>query len=318
MSFVGQEKTGILDEPGQNTAQSRDLHEINQYRDSAFPVGMYVVTKEKIVPRGRGYLDLHWHEELQFTLVTSGTLGIQVNGVVYRLREGDAIFINRNFLHITTELPENGTYVSFNFPDKMLGFFAGSRMEQDDVLPVTGNYAFPVLVFKKEIDWQEKIIWKLWELMERMEDMVACKKEVPRLEYRCALLITEIWYEMICHMDPLQDASTGSVRKQERIRAMISFIHANYMNPLKLGEIAAAASVSEGECCRCFREMVRESPGQYLLSYRVTQAMELLNTSEYSVTEVAAETGFSDASHFIQYFKKKTGMTPKEYRNKKC
>ena len=97
MSFVGQEKTGILDEPGQNTAQSRDLHEINQYRDSAFPVGMYVVTKEKIVPRGRGYLDLHWHEELQFTLVTSGTLGIQVKGVVYRLREGDAIFINRNF-----------------------------------------------------------------------------------------------------------------------------------------------------------------------------------------------------------------------------
>ena len=34
------------------------------------------------------------------------------------------------------------------------------------------------------------------------------------------------------------------------------------------------------------------------------------------VTEIAVETGFNDASHFIQYFKRQTGMTPKDYR--KC
>ena len=313
-----------------STEAIRELHEINRYRDTAFPVGMYIVTKEKIIPQGRGYLDLHWHEELQVTLVTSGAMGMQVNGLVYRLREGEAIFINRNFLHITTELTDGGRYVSFNFPDKMLGFFAGSRMEQDDVLPFTGNYAFPALVFKREVPWQAEILdmlWKLQEVMtgkEREEEQTkktvsgektAEKKERP--EYLVSLLITGIWYRMITNMESVRTPSRSRVRKQERIQSMLSFIHENYMNPIQLCEIAQAANVSEGECCRCFREMVRESPGQYLLRYRVTQAMELLNGSEKSVTEVAAETGFSDASHFIQYFRKKTGMTPKEYRNKK-
>lgn len=306
----------------------KNLHEINRYRDAAFPVGMYFVTKETIIPQGRGYLDLHWHEELQFTLVTSGRLGMQVNGTVYTLEEGEAIFINRNFLHVTTELPDGGRYVSFNFPDKMLGFFSGSRMEQDDVRPFTGNYAFPALVIRRGEPWQEEILRLLRALQGTLQEAdeklaaKAGKKEagnaVPHLEYRAACLIAAVWYQMISHMELSQLPSRGSVRKQERIQTMLSFIHENYMNPIQLKEIADSASVSEGECCRCFREMVRESPGQYLLSYRVTRAMDLLNESERSVTEVAAETGFCDASHFIQYFRRKTGMTPREYRSKKC
>lgn len=42
----------------------RGFQEINQYDDSMFPVGIYVVKKESIIPRGRGFRDFHWHEEL--------------------------------------------------------------------------------------------------------------------------------------------------------------------------------------------------------------------------------------------------------------
>ena len=81
----------------------KQLHEINQYSDTAFPVGLYVVTKDRIIPKGRGHLDLHWHEELQFTLVTNGSVTMQVSGEIYKLQEGEAIFINRNLLHITPD-----------------------------------------------------------------------------------------------------------------------------------------------------------------------------------------------------------------------
>ena len=118
--------------------KKKTLHEINRYEDAAFPVEMYTVTKESIFPKGRGYMDLHWHEELQFTMVLGGSLQMQVDGVGYAVNTGEAIFINRNHLHITTDLTAGGKYVSFNFPDRMLGFYSGSRMEQDDVLPFTG------------------------------------------------------------------------------------------------------------------------------------------------------------------------------------
>lgn len=72
------------------TAQfGKELHETNRYQDAAFPEGMYIVTREKIVPDGRGYLDSHWHEEIQITLVTNGSLSIQVNGEDYVLEQDD-------------------------------------------------------------------------------------------------------------------------------------------------------------------------------------------------------------------------------------
>ena len=48
------EENGVLE-------HNKSLQEINRYKDSAFPVGMYVVTKEQIIPHGRGYMELHWH-----------------------------------------------------------------------------------------------------------------------------------------------------------------------------------------------------------------------------------------------------------------
>lgn len=338
------EKNGVLE-------HNKSLQEINRYKDSAFPVGMYVVTKDQIVPHGRGYMDLHWHEELQLTYVTSGMLELQVNGTGYRLEKGEGILINRNFVHITTGLTDGGRYVSFNFPDRLLGFFPGSRMEREDVLPYTSQYAFPAMVFKPEVCWQREILESMEEMRELFlqeiwgEDFGGSggdgvrnlerrpetgtrgeicreirqgqeRQGAPRAKYRVAVLLTGIWYQVISHLeDGAEGASKGSIRKQERLQAMLSFIHDNYMNPIRLREIAAAASVSEGECCRCFRDMIRKSPNQYLVAYRISRGIELLGSTEESVTEIAQETGFNDASHFIQYFKRQTGMTPKEYRN---
>ena len=98
----------------------KHLHEINRYADSAFPVGIYTVTREGILPDGRGYQDLHWHEELQLTRVECGNLDMRVDGIDYTLHQGEAILINRNLLHVTTNLSENGKYISLNFPDHIL------------------------------------------------------------------------------------------------------------------------------------------------------------------------------------------------------
>lgn len=294
----------------------KQLHEINQYQDAAFPVGMFLVTKDRIIPEGRGYRDLHWHAELQIDLVISGTMKIQVNGTEYTLQKGEGIFINRNILHITTGMTTDAEYVSFNFPEQILGFFHGSRMEQEDVLPFTSRYAFSAVALKPEVEWQSVILEQLGTLRTLfLEEIWEGKK--GHAKYLASLLIAGVWYQLITHVeDELSAPSKGGLRKQERIQTMLSFIHENYMNPIKLKEIADSASVSEGECCRCFQEMVRKSPNQYLIGYRIARAMELLDRTERSVTEIAEETGFSDSSHFIQYFRRQTGITPKEYRNK--
>ena len=292
----------------------KDLHETNQYQDAAFPAQMYTTTRAGIVPRGRGFLDLHWHEEIQFTLVVSGCMTMQANGESFKLQQGEAIFLNRNVLHMSSALSDDGCYVSFNYPEKMLGFFSGSRMEQDGVLPYTGDASLQTVIFRQGTAWQEEILSILWEMKDCFDRISAGLINVNHPEYRIALLACQLWYDLIAHLDVEESGPRTGVRKQDRIRTMMSYVHENYANEVTLADIAGSANVSEGECCRCFKTMAGEAPIQYLNTYRVIRAMELLSTTELPITEVAARVGFGDAGYFARCFKKRTRMTPTAYR----
>ena len=289
-----------------------ELHETNRYQDPSFPVGVFTVTRRGIEPDGRGYRDLHWHEELQFTLVTQGQMSMRVNGEDYGLQRGQAIFINRNLLHMTADLSSEGQYISVNFPEKMLSFFPGSRMEQDYVAPYAGNCTFPALILSPEEEWQQAALERLQDMIRLLTD----SGRKPGFAYQVAIWCAELWFQLVSHPpETMGTPSTRDLRRQQRMRDMLSFIHEHYMNSITLDEVAAAAHVSKGECCRCFQAMVRQSPMQYLQSYRVLKGQEMLLQTDLSVTEIAYACGI-DASHFIQYFRRTTGFTPHEYRKK--
>lgn len=287
------------------------LHETNKYNDGAFPYEMYCVNKRGITPPGRGYLDLHWHEELQFTLVTRGSIQMQVNGYDYRLAAGEAIFINSGFLHMTEDITEDGEYVSFNFPAKLLSFFSGSRMEQDFVLPYTTNLALPVTVLRQDVEWQKRVTGILWELKAAIRD-----REMFGREYFLSLKTAEAWYILIRELSKTAVRLPDSfICKQQRMQTMLTFIHGNYGEKLTVRDIAASASISEGECHRCFKSLLHTTPRDYLNSYRLNKSLELLCGTELPVTEIANLTGYNFTSHFISSFKAKYGETPAKYRS---
>lgn len=287
----------------------QDLHEIKQYQDSSFPVEMYTITRNEITPSGRGFMDIHWHEELQLTIVTKGTLSIRVDDTSYILNEGEAIFINRKLLHITTDLTPGGQYVSFNFPDKLLTFFPGSYMGREQVLPYTNSYPFSAVHLTNEISWQQQIIEQIKELMLVFSE----RKEL--YQYRSSVLLVEIWLIFISNTPSEIKVPTSTfIRKQTRIQEMLTYVHTHYSSDIHPKDIAESANISIGECNRCFRQMINLSPMQYLLDYRIEKAAELLTQTDLPVTTIALQCGYNNTSYFIQQFHKKMNVTPREYR----
>ena len=66
---------------------------------------------------------------------------------------------------------------------------------------------------------------------------------------------------------------------------------------------------------RLFRRFLGCSAYEYLTTYRINKAKELLLVeSSLEIQEIAIRTGFSDTSHFIAMFKKASGLTPGEFR----
>ena len=112
-----------------------------------------------------------------------------------------------------------------------------------------------------------------------------------------------------------EDVQIPSVAR-ERLFSMMQFIHSNYADKITLEDIANSAAISSRECLRCFNLCLRETPIEYLTNHRVNMAKELLRNTNKSITDIAFETGFSNAAYFTKVFKQIRQITPKEYRDR--
>lgn len=288
------------------------FHDIYYYEDTAFPFQMTRVTRELVEANRQEYYDYHWHEEPQFTLILKDRVKFQVNGVEYELHKGEGFFINCGCLHCTPTI-NNGEYVSFNFHTKFLSFFTGSRMEQNYVLPFINNTAFQVKIFSPTIEWEQKILNMMGEL-----ESIMCDENKFAPEYLISVKTVEMWYLLINHLSKERMKQPQQYNnKQQRIHEMLSCIHLRYSDNLTTKDIADAANISVGECCRCFKTVLLTTPQKYLNKYRINKAIELLNSTGYSITEIAQRVGFNYTSHFIEHFKNNTNSTPNAYRRKR-
>ncbi len=100
-----------------------------------------------------------------------------------------------------------------------------------------------------------------------------------------------------------------------RLRRSVEFMHDNFARDLPLGEIAAAAYLSDYHFARLFKRITGVTPHAYLAELRMEQARRLLATSDLGVAEIAARVGYQSASHFGKVFRQVVGTTPTAFRD---
>lgn len=288
------------------------IYSPNPFAHTAFPLLVLNVKNTDCFPPNLGFRVVHWHRELQFIYVLKGSVNIRIYDRQIQVSENQALFINKEVLHQTTE-KHDCCYRSFIFPEQLLGFFSGSYMEQYDVLTITENKSFHSYFFDHENEIHQKALDSLRQLTHLFEE----REQVRHFEYRASLLLVSLWLSFISVLEfPTAGELKSDMRKKERIRALVTFIHGNYDQPLTLDQIAAAANVSKSECSRCFRKYLQCSPVEYLMQYRIDQSMKLLADDRLSVTEIAGRSGFDSISYYSRTFRNLVGLTPSQYRSK--
>jgi len=100
------------------------------------------------------------------------------------------------------------------------------------------------------------------------------------------------------------------------VNSAISYIRSNYNKSISLSEVAEHISISPAYLSKIFSSEMQETFSQYLLSYRISRAKELLRSTHDKVYEVALHVGYNDTAHFSKIFKQYTGQTPNQYRNR--
>ncbi len=289
--------------------EKKKYHEINHYKDILFPVEIYRVNEKGVFPFGRGLRDFHWHDELQFTLAVRGSLTLQVDGEQYFLNKGEAAFINSGMIHAVINLSKNGKYACLNFPYKLLSFFPGSRMEKEHVLPYVSGGCLPVVILRPETEWQKSALSILQEI-----NIMWDNNSIVQNEYLISTKIVALWYILLSNLsDESKNTLSIDLVHRQRLQLMLSFIYEHFSEDIALANIADAAHISVGECCRIFREHLQTTPYQFLTEYRVRKSVELLS-GELSISEIARCCGYNQTSNYIAKFKSMMGCTPAQYR----
>jgi DNA-binding response OmpR family regulator len=86
---------------------------------------------------------------------------------------------------------------------------------------------------------------------------------------------------------------------------------------LSIDDLASELNFSRSTFYRKIKTLIGISPNDYIRVYKVKRAAKLIESGDYSLSEVADMTGFSTQSYFSAMFKKHFDMTPSEYRNSK-
>lgn len=96
--------------------------------------------------------------------------------------------------------------------------------------------------------------------------------------------------------------------------AVHSFLEENYQTDITLKDLTERFYLSKTVLCRKFRDRYGITVIQFLNSLRLREAERLLQSDEFSVSSVAAQSGFHSVQYFSKHFKRDVGLTPTAYR----
>lgn len=104
--------------------------------------------------------------------------------------------------------------------------------------------------------------------------------------------------------------------KKTAVHSATEYIKDNFIYDITLKDIANAAHLSPMYLRELFVKEMKMSPHEYIIKKRIGKAKELLALNVQTISEVATLSGFSSQSYFDYIFKKRTGMTPKQFKAK--
>jgi transcriptional regulator GlxA family with amidase domain len=101
----------------------------------------------------------------------------------------------------------------------------------------------------------------------------------------------------------------------ESLKAVIDYMNENYTTGVSCTELAKLIKMDKFCFIRSFKAKTGKTPYEYLLDLKIEKAKKMLKANNCSITEISMQCGFSSHSHFTSTFKKRTGISPTEYKN---
>lgn len=253
---------------------------------------------------------LHSHEFHELVLITKGT-GIHfTEEEQYPIRAGDMFIIRPGQLHGYAKT-KGLELINIIYTTELL------KLPDFDLKYQPGNYAFFELeprlrhehAFKSRLRLSESELIEAEDIIWKIENEL---KEKKSAYHYMASAFFMIFRGMIARWYSGQKSLHS--KKLLEFASLMNFINRNLEKTLSVDMLAAKTGMSTSTLNRTFRKAFGHSPMEYVIRKRISRACELLSSSNMTISEVAAQTGFTDSNFFSRQFRKVKGFSPREFR----
>lgn len=253
---------------------------------------------------------MHSHVDFsELVIILEGTAVHIVENERYRISKGDVFVISNDTVH-SYECTEDFHICNIMF-----------RMEEAfpklyDIWNLPGFHALFVIEphITRDHTFQSRLKLSMPQL-ESLKDQLTAMLEEYRMqtEGRKTFLLTS--FLMIALELSRQYNVNPDMYQQQYVHLAyaVSYIKKHYTEHISIEFLAKQANLSSRQFSRLFREVYHDSPGNYLLHFRIQKAKTLLY-NKLSISETAYQCGFNDSNYFSRQFKRDTGVTPRAFR----
>lgn len=246
---------------------------------------------------------LHWHNEVELMYVTNGPVYYTVNQKNITLEKGDFIVVNSGDIHSLGENDFSGeAYIlvvnvellqkNFHMDNFYTAFFPGEALAQD------ANY-------KQILPAIEMLFWEYNQQEETRESCIAALIQLIFIySSRC--------YALSC---PLT-LPNKRMKESETCRQIIDFFDRTEPSQYQLEKLADDLGYSVNHLCKVFKRIFGRSFHQYAVDLKIAYAQEMLQNTNFQISEISLKCGFSSERVFNMAFKKAVQLSPSQYRRK--
>lgn len=237
----------------------------------------------------------HFHDYYVIGFVERGKRNLSCKNKQFIVETGDLILFNPGDIHTCEQIDDQALdYRCINIQEDVM---------KKITFEITGKEYLPN--FNEVILFHNEIVASLRELhLMIMEEEKNFKKEELFL-FIIEQLIRE--YSNIISEENIKEVNN-------EIKTVCDYLENNYMENITLNQLSNLTGLSKYYLLHSFTKQKGISPYNYLQAIRISKAKKLLEEG-VSPIEVAFKTGFTDQSHFTNFFKKLIGLTPKQYMN---
>ena len=112
------------------------------------------------------------------------------------------------------------------------------------------------------------------------------------------------------------EANTSQKRLQDYyIHEALTYIEQNFQNDISVEDIAKVCGINRSYFGKIFKDSTGKTPQQFLLTYRMIKATELLKLTKLSIGDISNAVGYTNQLHFSRAFKNVYGIPPRKWRN---